>query len=73
MTQETPSMGQQVSKNCRRMRVMALAYAFSGARPRVTLGVYREVLADATIKTVHFSVVATAFVFASILLTGVHP
>ena len=56
---------------------MALAYVVPGARPRAIpqaiLGVYRDVLADATVKTVYFSLVATAFVFASILLTGIHP
>jgi len=51
---------------------MALAYVFPGARPRAVLGVYRDVLADAMVKTVYFSLVAAAFVFASILLTGVH-
>ena len=56
---------------------MALAYAFSGARPcaipQAVLGIFHEVLADAAVKTVYFSLVATAFVFTSILLTGVHP
>jgi hypothetical protein len=60
---------------------MALAYVFSGARRRAIPGamlgafpgVYRDVFADTTIKTVYFSLVATAFVFASILLTDVHP
>lgn len=64
---------------------MALAYVFSGARPRAIRranpgamlgafpGVYGDVLADATVKSVYFSLVATAFVFASIILTGVHP
>jgi hypothetical protein len=56
---------------------MTLAYVFPGARPRAiphaVSDVYRDVLADATVKTVYFTLVATVFVFASILLTGVHP
>jgi hypothetical protein len=76
MTQATPSVVQQVSQNFRRRRVMTLAYVFPGARPRAiphaVSDVYRDVLADATVKTVYFTLVATVFVFASILLTGVH-
>jgi len=55
---------------------MTLAHVFPGARPRAphaVSDVYRDVLADATVKTVYFTLVATVFVFASILLTGVHP
>jgi hypothetical protein len=32
-----------------------------------------DVLSDAAIKAVYFSLVAISFVFAAILLTGIHP
>jgi nitrate/nitrite transporter NarK len=52
---------------------MASSHVFSGALPRALPGVLSEVLSDAAIKAIYFSLVATAFAFASILLTGVHP
>jgi hypothetical protein len=39
------------------------------AYPNVGYGVVRDI----AIKTFYFSLVATAFVFVSILLTGIHP
>ena len=52
---------------------MTLAHVFPGARPRALPGGFPDALSDVTIKVVYFSLVATAFVFVSILLTGVHP
>jgi hypothetical protein len=51
------------------MTTHALPRAVRYALPKVEYGFVRDV----AIKTFYFSLVATAFVFISILLIGVHP
>ncbi len=52
---------------------MTLAHVFSGARPSALPSGFSDALSDVAIKVVYFSLTVTAFVFVSILLTGVHP
>jgi hypothetical protein len=52
---------------------MASAHVLPGVHLGVRPGVRFDVLPDVAIKVVYFSLVATAFVFVAILLTGIHP
>jgi hypothetical protein len=52
---------------------MAAAHVLPGVRLDVLPDVLADALPDVAIKAFYFSLVATAFVFVSILLTGIHP
>jgi hypothetical protein len=49
------------------------SHALPGAARYVLANVEYAVVRDMAIKTFYFSLMATAFVFVSILLTGIHP